>query len=242
MSLDEYQLLSGIKVPSSREFTVTAQLGRTQSMLESLLGFSLEPELVTENLYIESGKTNGFSCPIDGETLLPPDPVVGAYRLYPYNDKDQIIAVDPFSTVHAVKLVHGTVTVLTFDHYRAEVGRSGVAKYIELSPWWYRYFDVLWFQRSFPFCTCGQNWQLAVDADWLWPLTPGTPDLPQDLQYVWADMVTYYANQKRKMKSETVGSHTYSQALTVPQDDPENLAVIKRYAGPFGSVTPVVVA
>jgi hypothetical protein len=209
--------------------------------LESLLGFALDPDLVNQNLYSELGKSQTeFSCP-DTTNLLPKDPVVGAYRLYSYNEKDRYIAIDPFSTIHAVKLVHGGVTVYTFptSYYRPEVGRGGLAKYIELQPLWYRYFDVLWFQRAYPlgYCQCGQRWQYAIDADWLWE-----EDLPMDIQYVWADMVTYYANQKRELKSETVGSHSYSQGLTVPQDRPENLAILNRYAGPYGSLTHSVVA
>jgi hypothetical protein len=236
MSLDEYITLTGLTISSSRQNQVTAQLARCQSILESLVGFTLDTTLVMQNLYNEVGKTPfGLSCPgVDTENLLPPDEVIGAYRLYPFNEEDSYIALDPFKTIHAVKLVHGSVTVLTFSagHYRPEVGRLGLAKYVELLPLWYRYFDVLWFQRAWPLCSCRVSWQLAVDADWLWP-----DEIPGDLAYVLADMVTYYANPKRELKSQTVGAHSFTQTLTVPQDRPENLAILRRYAGPFGSLS-----
>lgn len=235
MNPEEYTDLTGLPVSSSRQNLVTAQTKRCQAMLENLLGFTLDKDKVTQNLYIEQGKTTTeLSCPsVDTGNLLPADPVIGAYRQYHFNDKDQFVAIDPFSAINKVKLVHGNVTVYTFatNFYRPEVGRDGLAKYLELTPLWYRYFDVLWFQRAWPFCACGVRWQLAVDADWLWD---DAHPIPDDLRYVWADMVTYYANTKRELKSQTVGAHSYTQALTIPQERPENLAVIKRYAGPYG--------
>ncbi len=76
--------------------------------------------------------------------------------------------------------------------------------------------------------------QLAVDADWVWP---DASDIPADLLDVWAEMTTYYADQKRDIKSEVLGSHRYEK---FDKEEPEtfdyNQAIIKRYAGPLGSV------
>lgn len=231
MSPEEYSNLTGIDVPSRRENIVTAQIERCRAMLEDLLGFTLDPDKVQENLYNELGKTTTeLSCPsVDISNLLDPDAVEGAYRVYPFDERLPYLPVDPYVAVYKVKLVHGDITVYTFetDEYSTQAGRDGMSKYIQLHTT----------RRLSDTCGCGVRWQLAVDADWNWE-----DSAPADLQYVWADMVTYYANPKREVKSESTGAHSYSQSLTVPQERRENLAVIKRYAGPYGSVTPAGVA
>lgn len=235
MTLAEYQTLTGITVSSANTAKVTAQIARTQAILETLLGFTLNPDKVEENLYNELGKTTeSCFCPsVDLEDLQDPDPVVGAYRLFRYNSADQYFHVDPFSTVHKVKLVYikagtGTngVTIKTFDtdEIRVNYGRDGLAKYIE------HCHDCLCI------CECENCVQLAVDADWLW--TPAT-EIPTDLQYVWADMITWYADSKNKgIRSESIDTHSYTRFDNKPPElDPSNLAIIKRYAGPYGSVS-----
>lgn len=235
MTLAEYQALTGITVTAANTAKVTAQIARTQALLETLLGFTLDPDEVETNLYNELGKSSqDCFCPsVDLEDLQPPDAVVGAYRLFRYNDLDKYFHVDPFSTLHKVKLVFikgGTgangVTIKTFDtdEIRVNYGRDGLAKYIE------HCHDCL--------CTCECNdcVQLAVDADWLW--TPAT-EIPTDLQYVWADMITWYSDPKNKgIRSESIDTHSYTRFdNTAPEMEPSNLAIIKRYAGPYGSVS-----
>lgn len=232
MNLTDYQTLTGVTVPTAQQARVTAAIAKTQSMLETLLGFTLTTADVTTNLYTELGKTSqDCFCPsVDLDNLDDPDAVVGAYRLYRYNEYDEYFHVDPFTTVHAVKLVfikkgtgsNGiTIRTLDWDDLRINYGREGFAKYIEHCP------DCLCE------CSCTDCVQLAVDADWLW-----TDDLPTDLQYVWTDMITFYANPKNKdIVSESIDSHSYTRANnTPPEQEPHNLAVLRRYAGPYGSV------
>ena len=232
MNLSEYQTLTGITVSSANTAKVTATIARTQAMLETLLGFTLNSENVTENLYTELGKTQQECfCPsVNLENLQDPDAVVGAYRLFRYNELDKYFHIDPFSRVHAVKLVfikkgsgNNGVTLKTFDtdEVRIQYGREGFAKYIE------HCIDCLCS------CDCSDCVQLAVDADWLW-----VDELPDDLKYVWADMITYYSDSKSNIKSESIDTHSYTKFdKTAPELEPHNLAVIKKYAGPYGSVS-----
>jgi hypothetical protein len=232
MDLSKYQELTGITVSASRAVYVQAQINRSIAMLETLLGFTLDPENVDTNLYNEVGKARTeCACPsVDTEDLDDPDEVIGAYRMFPYNTLDQFLHVDPFTKLHAVKLVFvkqgasgDGVTLRTFNDERVRVhqGRDGIAKYIELC------------RDCFCDCGCDGCVQLAVDADWLWE-----GELPNDLLYVLADMVTYYSDQKRNVKSESITTHSYTKFDRVaPETEPQNLAVIQRYAGPLGSAT-----
>lgn len=236
MDLSKYQELTGITVSASKQTYMTAQINRATAMLETMLGFTLNPDNVTQNLYNEVGKSrDDCACPnveIEEDRLDEPDEVVTAYRLFPYNSLDQFLSVDPFTRIHKVKLVYvkpGTgnngITLKTFedDQIRVNYGRDGIGKYLELC-------RTCWCQ-----CNCEGCVQLAVDADWVWP--EGS-DIPVDLLYVLADMVTHYSDQKRNIKSESITTHSYSKfENTAPETEPNNLAVIKRYAGPHGSVT-----
>lgn len=228
MNLEIYQKLTGVTVPESQQTAIKAQINRTRSILEDMLGFTLCADEVNKNLYNEEGKTAlECACPdVDTEDLQDPDEVEYAYRLYSYNDKDRFFHVDPFTELYKVKLVHDGVTVKTFDadETRVNYGRFGLAKYIEACR------DCLCFELA---CGCTDCVQLAVDAKWLWE-----DCLPKDLKFVWAEMVTYYNDCKKDVKSETVGSHSYTKFdRRFPENEPANLSIIKRYAGPYGSVT-----
>ena len=229
MTLDQYQTLTGITVPASQVAVVTAQLNRVQAILETMLGYTLDPDDVLTNLYSELGiSPNECSCSsVDVDNLNPADPVEYAYRLYRYNHKDKYLFVDPFTAINKVKLVKDGVTikVLDDDEYRVQYGKDGIAKYIEVC------------DDCFCVCDCKDCIQLAVDADWVWET------VPDDLLYVWADMITYYADCKQDIKSESIGAHSYTKFdNTPPETTPANYAVLQRYAGPYGSVikTPTV--
>jgi hypothetical protein len=208
-------------------------------MLETMLGYPLCSSKGQANLYNELGKTQlECACPdVDTENLDDPDPIEGNYRLFNYDESDKYFHVDPFSAIYKVKLVFvrsGTgdqgITLKTFDadEIRLHIGREGWSKYIEHC------------MECFCICDCSGCVQLAVDADWLWQ-TDG--QIPKDLQYVWADMVTFYSDTKRKIKSETITTHSYTKSDNIaPEAESTNLAVIRRYAGPHGSVSGVHVA
>lgn len=236
MNLAKYQELTGIVVATDDENFVKAQIKRTRGILESMLGFTLNPNKTNTNIYNEVGKTqNEYSCPnVDTSELLPPDDVINAYRLYNYNEADKYLFSDPFLAVHKVKLVYikpgypeeSSITVKTFndDEIRIQYGRDGIGKFID---------RVQQYYFNWSLCGCSTNHvQLAVDADWIFDNC-----LPDELLYVWADMITYEVDCKKDIRSESIEGHSYTKFDRVsPITELQNLAIIKRYAGPYGSV------
>lgn len=231
MDLASYKSITGQSVPTSQEAKVTAQINRTQRILESLLGYSLTSP--STNLYMERGKTS-YENPcsiVDIDSLEPPDAVVYAYRIFNYTTTDPYFYVDPFTDLHAVKLIttvdpiagDNGVTVKTFedDEIRIQYGKDAWTKYIAHTPN-YRKYECL--DRTF---------QVAVDADWLTPV-------PDELKDVWADMTTWYTKGKEGVKSETIGPHSYTmQDDKAPEMRTRNIQIIRRYAGSHGLANPL---
>lgn len=230
MDLARYQELTGTTVATSQVGRTTAQLARVQSRLEQLLGYPLTPDTEENqerltNYYEEQGITDVgcFCSSIDPDNLDPPDEVVFAYRLYPFNPKDNYLHVDPFSELAVVKLVHDNITVKVFDadQVRVDKGKDGMALYIELCK------DCL--------CTpdCGADCvQVAIDADW------GYETLPVELEYLMCDMVDWYSTNNGVVSQSVLG-HSYTlgdYAKSPPELLPENMKVIQQYAGYYGTV------
>lgn len=227
MTLNEYEELAGVAVASGKRRLMEASLDRSQRILEALLGYTLDPDLVDQNLYTESGKTTsdfiGCCGSIDLDNLSAPDPVVGSYRLFPYNPNDKYLHIDPASTVHAVKLVYNDVTVKTFDEdeYRIDYGKDGWTRYLQRVRKW----------CDNP-CT-DVNVQLAIDADWLFP-----DEMPQVIQFIWADMVTFYGDSKKDLKSETIGQHSWTRfGDSQPERVDANISILQKHTGPHGTLT-----
>lgn len=246
MDLSTYEDLSGTTVKDSQQTRVTAYIDRTRIILESLLGYTLDPDRTVQNLYTEIGKTQASETfafdwfdnnpPTD---LLPPDDAEGAYRLFSYDVRDQYVALDPFSAIHSLKLVRNGITYYTFDanSYRVQVARDGLTRFLVISPWltgWRLRWLTAWQENGL---------QFAADADWLWAQQGDNDQIPDRLLYLWADMVTFYSNAKNNIKSETTGSHNYSKfAYTPPETLPANAQVLQELAGPYGVVGKVPIA
>lgn len=233
MNLEKYTELTGITVKASQEAKVKANIRRTQAQLEAMLGFSLKPKY----LYTEKGKVQfeGYLPIEDLTVLLPADDEEGMYKLFPYNELDQFFHVDPFKNIYKVKLVMPVndgefITVTDLDNVVAQYGRDGIGKYIERHyewfTWaWYRTWKIRWTSSS------EAGLQLAVEADWV-------DCFPDDIMYLWADMVTHYADDNRNLKSESVDGHSWSKADSkAPEAADSNKLLLSRYAGPYGSVT-----
>jgi len=224
MTIQEYQDLTGLTVASSNIALVTAQINRTRRILERLLGYTLNSADRLDNEYTETGKTQSdCPCPedVDLSNLQAPDAVVYGYRLFTYHKQDRFLAIDPATAVAKVKLVKDGVTYRTLDadDYRLQ-WKNGIVKFLEQTECW---------------CLCNNcecnNVQLAVDANWI-----DTDDY-EDLQLIWADMVTYYADPKFDIKSETLGSHSYTRFDTpAPETDSVSVAILRKYVGPNGSL------
>lgn len=226
MDLEKFQTLTGIVVPESQKAFYIAQIKRVQTKLETLLGFTLSPQA---SLFTEKGKAEG-ACPniLEPSTLTPADPVKGIIKVFPYNKKDKFFHIDPFYDVYSVKLVKTEnnrqfVTYKTFDSWTKQYKNGGIGNYIEECP------------TCFCDCDCKDCLQLAVDADWV--DFQEDQNLPDDLLYLFADMVIYYTDDTRDIKSESVDGHSWSRdALKAPQDTVESQLLLQKYAGPYGSV------
>ena len=229
MDLAKYEELMGIEIPESKKVFYTAQIKRIQTKLETLLGFTLK----ATHLYTELGKTQvECVCPDvpQSSMLLPADEVKGIIKVFPYNYKDKNLHIDPFYSVYAVKLGKVLdnktfVTYKTFENYTALYINQGIGKYVERCA------------TCFCDCDCKDCVQLIVDANWV-DFTDDESDLPDDLLYLWCDMVNYYADPDKDIKSESVDGHSWSKGdIKPPEELLENQLLLKKYAGPFGSIT-----
>ncbi len=226
MDISLYAQITGISVDASNEFRITAQLARVQSMLENMLGYSLDPSIASENQYIEIGKSK-TDCLYTTDNLDPADSVIFAYRMFDYNKNDKYLSIDPCTTVHAVKLVRNGVTLKTIENYMVNYKGSFMIKYLEQIKTW---CDEVY--------GC-KDAQLAVDAVWMGAeVDYNEALLPMDLLNIWADMVTYYTDTKREVKSETLGTHSYTKTEAKdPSQDDYVKRVLRKYAGPNGTLS-----
>lgn len=236
MDLNKYKSLTGNEVAPAQEAKFNASIRRTKAKLEAMLGFSLKPK----NLYTELGKVRfeGYLPMLNNlETLLDPDEEQGTFKLFPYNETDRYFHVDPFTNVYSVKLVMPIndgefVTITDLDNVVAKYGRDGIAKYIERH---YEWFTWEWYRSwLYSYASNGDaGLMLAVEADWL-------DCYPDDLMYLWADMVDYRVNPNSGIASESVDGHSWSrtkEAQVAPEHNVGSKQLLTRYAGPFGSVT-----
>jgi hypothetical protein len=236
VNLEKYTELTGETIAPSQEAKFKATIRRTKTTLETMLGFSLKPK----NLYTERGKVQfeGY-LPIldDFDNLLEPDEEQGTYKLFPYNENDKFFHVDPFTNLYHVKLVMPIndgefVTIVELDNVVAQYGRDGIAKYIERHWAW---FTWEWYHTyKYGFTSADdEGLMLAVDADWL-------NCYPDDLNYIWVDMITHYADPNNNIKSESVDGHSWSKDdMTKPEYSIQSQKIISRYAGPFGAASKV---
>lgn len=229
MDLEKYEELTGITIPASKRVYFTAQIKRVQSKLESLLGFTLK----AKHLYTELGKSQvECVCPDipESSSLLPPDEVKGIIKIFPYNSKDKFLHIDPFYDVYNVKLGKVLdnktfITYKTFENFTKHFMSQGIGNSIEKC------------ETCFCNCDCKDCVQLIVDANWI-DFTEEESDLPDDLLYLWCDMINYYADPTKDIKSESVDGHSWSKGdVVAPEELIENKLIIQRYAGPYGSIT-----
>lgn len=229
MDLDKYEELMGITIPESKRTYFEAQIKRVQSKLETILGYTLK----AKHLYKELGKTQlECICPNipESSSLLPPDEVKGVIKVFPYNYKDKFLHIDPFYDVYNVKLGKvlddkSFITYKTFEYFTKQFMQQGIGNHIE------RCVNCLCD------CDCKDCVQLIVDANWI-DFTDEESDIPDDLLYLWCDMVNYYADPTKDIKSESVDGHSWSRGdITAPEETLEGKLLLQRYAGPYGSIT-----
>lgn len=239
MDLDTYTELTGNVVDPEDIVAVTAQIRQCKSILEGMLGYTLDKKKAGINQYFEKGIAK-VQCPFRGLIsdlsnleLDPPDDVIGSYRLFPYNKSDKLFEVDPFTKLYKVKLVFlqsgdiddNGITHKVFSDGKIRIHKTGnVSKYIERC------------NECICTCNCDNCVQLAIDADWL-----NESCLPEELMYVWAEMVENYVDPSRDILEETLGTHRYKRAESKPVETlDETLKIISKYAGPNGSVNQTI--
>ncbi len=230
MDLKKYKKLTGITISQSDEASYLVAIRRTQIQLENLLGFTLDPQN-NQNLYNELGKSqNECDCPsVETSNLLEPDEVEGSYRLFDYNANDKYWFIDPFINIYKIKLVvirpidgNNGITIKTFkpSDVTIRLGYKGISKYIE---------NCI---SELCGCSCSDCMQLAVDAEWL-----NDSCIPEDLLYVWSDMVSYSVDCKNNIKSESIEGHSYTKFdNTDPSESAVNKSIINKYSGPQSSI------
>lgn len=147
----------------------------------------------------------------------------GSYRLFSFHKSDLTTLIDPATIINDVKIIS-----------RGEI--EDVESYEEvLQPNFIKYLEI---EGDYP-CGCGRKfdtcstYKIAVDADWAFD----EGEIPDDLISIIADMSQYYADSKKDIRSESLGTHSYTRFDRGPVElYPENLKIIKKYAGPKGTV------
>lgn len=147
-------------------------------------------------------------------------------RDFPYYQADTNKLIDPCTAVHSVKVIKNgdVLETLDSDEYTVITNR-GIKKYFKVHQ------CPICHQTL---CACDNPlYEYRVNADWCF----ADGALPDDLAGVWADMVTYYSDPKILVKSETLGTHSYSQEVPDPyESDPANQQILRRYAGARGEL------
>lgn len=230
MNLDKYQILTGITVSVEDKPQYEASIRRARIQLEQILGFTLNPRK-DSNLYNELGKSlNDCDCPnVETSNLLEPDDVEGSYRVFDYNKLDKFWLVDPFIKIYKIKLVvirptddNNGITLKTFkpSDITIRIGYKGISKYIENCV------------SELCGCSCADCMQIAIDADWL-----NDSCIPEDLQYLWADIVSYDNDCKSNIKSESIEGHSYTKfEQSNPMASESAKTILAKYAGPNSSL------
>jgi hypothetical protein len=245
VDLAKYEELTGTTVATGDIARYTAIINRANASLSSLLGYPLDS---TQNLDIEElGKVQFEGqypyYPIDPTKLLPPDTQTGTYKLFPYNESDIFLPVDPFTNAYHVKLVQRYspdkfVTFTTLSDW-TQKNTSLFGKYIERQVGWFIWGWYTWLIENLG---KDNGLLLAIDGDWL-----DQDSFPLDLMYLWTDMVTYYTSDEvsviGNIKSESVNGHSWSRANAgggnaslAPEQTPTGLKILAQYAGPNGTL------
>jgi hypothetical protein len=237
MDLSTYQDTSGVTVPEAKNRLVTANIVKARVMLEGVLGFPLDPDTAKTNLYTETGKTRGDSWSCDDFGVLDPadDEPDAVYRLFSGPHADNLaIQIDPCTQVLGGKLVHGSVTVHTFEATQLSlIAGAGFGRLVNVSgDYPYQY----WYRPAYRGCN---HLQLAVNAKWIgaqWTEDSSESGLPPELEVVWAELVTWLSDPARNVRSESRGTRSYTKSESKsPLDDSAMKAILARYAGPTGT-------
>jgi hypothetical protein len=159
------------------------------------------------------------------------DPVTLAEtRYYDLNVNDPYILLDPYKTITSIEIMKGAEVVDTLvlgDDYSTYT-KNGISKYIQL-------ITCMNLQLPrYPFLCCNKPTDYRLKVVGIFEFAT----VPQDISMIWADMITYYVDPNRDLKSQTLGSHSYTRGnMTPPEQDKANTQVTMKYAGSNGMIS-----
>ena len=247
MTIQEYQNLAGVTVAPGDENRINAIIRRSESKLGSLLGYSLSKQ----KQWTELGKVNydGLvpfpSLPVSDDVLnnlRPADKQSGEIQLFNLDELDTHIRINPAKQVYRAKIVLPVnedefITIHELENGLPYLNSAGlvvaITRYYSWFTWtWWN--SLLWNNKS--------TLMLAIDADYV-----DLCDVSkyEDLNYLLADMVTYYSDENYSLmgniRSESIDSHSYSRAQVgvasdgadgaAPEGQKSAKAIIEKYAG-----------
>ena len=245
MTIAEYQALTGITVPDEDVARYKAIIRRSESKLGSLLGYSLSKQ----KTWTEKGKMgmDGLvpfpALPVDQtviDSLEPADDQVGDIQLFNLDELDTHIRINPAKEVYGAKIVlpineDEFITIYDLANGTPYLNSAGLVVAITK---FYSWFTWTWY--SLLSYSHRSSLMLAVDGEFV---DVCNADEHEELAYLLADMVTYYADPNYSVmgniRSESIDSHSYSRASTgknpdeaAPQGQKSAKQIIERYAGP----------
>lgn len=245
MTIAEYQTLTGTTVATTDEVRMKAVIRRSESRLETLLGYSLSKQKKWSELgkVQYSGLVPFPSLPLGDAVianLLPPDDQTGNYQLFHFDERDTHLRINPAKEVYSAKLVLPVdsdefVTVAELNNVTPYLNQAGlVTALTRYTTWfgWTWWTSLSWSSRS--------KLMLAVDASYV---NVCDVDKYPDLAYLLADMATYYSDPNYSLvgnlRSESIDSNSYSRASTgttpdkaSPEGQASSIITIEKYAGP----------
>ena len=245
MTIAELQALTGITVPDTDVARMKAVIRRSETRLETLLGYSL----TKQNRWTELGKVRASgstpfpSLPVRDDvlsSLKDADEQTGDYQLFNFDELNTHIRINPAREVYKAKIVLPVnrdefITILDLQNGTPYLNAAGLVVAISRYANW---FTSPWYSHLSGFHKA--NLMLAVDADYV---NVCDANKYPDLAYLLADMVTYYSDPNYSVmgvvRSESIDSHSYSRASTgktpdeaAPQGQSSAKITIAKYAGP----------
>ncbi len=245
MTIAEYQELTGVTVPDSDTAKMNAVLRRSQTRLETLLGYSLSKQ----KKWTEQGKVrfDGLipfpSLPVSDlvlSRLVEPDEQDGDIQLFHFDELDTHFRINPAKQVYRAKLVIPVsddefITVAELTNSTPYLNSAGLVTAITRSPYW---FNWTWWPTVLT--SDKRNLMLAIEADFV---NVCDANKYPDMAYLLADMATYYSDPTYSImgniRSESIDSHSYSRAstganpdLAAPEGQSVSKKIIEKYAGP----------
>lgn len=209
----KYSELTGFNINNANQARILAAIEKTQIVLEDLLGYTLD-------------KNDRLTNQVDG--LSP----TYAYRRFPLRHKDTYQQIDPCTSITTIKLYkNGSVEdTLDSDEFTSKIDRGYITKFTLNET---KILNYTWYPFHKLVLPTTYEYEWVIDANWGF----ANNQYPDPLLIVWAEFVTYFAKRKKDIRSESLGGHSYTKFEEVaPQKDPINNKILRRYAGPRGTI------